>query len=439
MRRYDLHPVVRGVAAGGMKSEDKELYGQRVVDYFSSLPHNPYVQAETLEDLRPGLNVVRTLLKLGQFERAAHAYQGEFAEALEYNIEAYEEMLSLLRPCFAAGWNELPRELVVSDATYLANDAANAFRKSGELNEALAAYGSALSSNLERKIWAKANVQLYNISANFSAQNLIAGAFRVDSLALDLATERGNQAYIFLSRLALFSGESRIGQWADAEATWQLLDPMGREWSRAVYLPGEAESVRAHSQYWKGTLQEEHLSGAEQLAAAGKNRGTIRDLHGLRGAWRLEHGEWTLAATSFAEAVRMARESGIPDAESETGLALAKHHLGQLAEPQREAERLSGLRNPAHRLLARLWLALGDDEQAKHHALAAYRWAWADGEPYVHRYELTKTTELLQQMNVPIPNLPPYNPAKDEPFPWEADVHAAIESLRAETESQERD
>ena len=91
----------------------------------------------------------------------------------------------------------------------------------------------------------------------------------------------------------------------------------------------------------------------------------------------------------------------------------------------------------AHRILAQLWLALGDPEQATHHALTAYRWAWADGEPYVHRYELTRSTELLQQMNVPIPNLPPYDPAKDEPFPWEADVRAAIEKLKAEKEAKE--
>ena len=70
------------------------------------------------------------------------------------------------------------------------------------------------------------------------------------------------------------------------------------------------------------------------------------------------------------------------------------------------------------------------------HALAAYKWAWADGEPFVHRYELTKTTELLRQLNVPIPNLPPYDPAKDEPLPWEADVRAAIEKLRAEKQKE---
>ena len=82
--------------------------------------------------------------------------------------------------------------------------------------------------------------------------------------------------------------------------------------------------------------------------------------------------------------------------------------------------------------------AIRDEDNDLLRALAAYRWAWADGEPYVHRYELTKTTELLQQMNVPIPNLPPYDPAKDEPFPWEADVRAAIEKLRAEKEAKEK-
>ncbi|MCA8995266.1 MAG: hypothetical protein KDA88_25050, partial [Planctomycetaceae bacterium] len=70
------------------------------------------------------------------------------------------------------------------------------------------------------------------------------------------------------------------------------------------------------------------------------------------------------------------------------------------------------------------------------HAVAAYKWAWADGEPYVRRYELTQTTELLQQMNLPIPNLPPYDPAKDEKLPWEDDVLAAIEKLKAKKAAQ---
>lgn len=54
----------------------------------------------------------------------------------------------------------------------------------------------------------------------------------------------------------------------------------------------------------------------------------------------------------------------------------------------------------------------------------------------MNRYELTKTTELLNQMNVPVPKLPPYDPSRDEKLPWEDAVRAAIVKLRAENETK---
>jgi len=141
----------------------------------------------------------------------------------------------------------------------------------------------------------------------------------------------------------------------------------------------------------------------------------------------------------------MAREVRVMDAASEAGLALAKVHLHQLTgdEARGEAQRLAQLRHfayrkQANRYLARLWQALGDLNQAKHHALAAYTLCWADGEPYVFRYGLTKATELLHELGVPLPNLPPYDPAKDEPFPWEADLRAFIATCRAEQAANEK-
>jgi Domain of unknown function (DUF4062) len=438
-RRYDLHPVVRGVAAGGMKAGDRQRYGQRVVDHFSSLPHSPYENAETLEDLRAGLNVVRTLLKLGRSRQAADAFSWDLSIALAYNVEAHVDKLSLLRAFFPSGWGELPREVGVSEASRLANSAATALTYCGELRQALVAYSAALRSDLERKKWAIARTRLYNISENLVNQNMLADALRVNAMILDLDTVREYPQGLFKDRLLLFGHQARIGRWAEAEATWQLLDPMGRSWSRALYRPGMAESEFALFQFWRGALQQDHLAAAERLTVDGKNREYIRFLHGLRGAWRLEQEEWELAAASFHEAVLMARQSSITDEPTETGLALAKFHLSQLAEPSREAERLAQLRKPAHRLLALLWLAIGDHEQAKPHALAAYKWAWADGEPYVNRYELNKTTELLRQMNVPIPKLPPYDPVKDEKLPWEDDVAAAIARLHAEKDAKKND
>lgn len=433
-RRYDLHPVVRGVAAGGMKDEDKERYGQRVVDHFNAQPHPPYEKAKTMDDVASGLHVVRTLLKLGHHQQAADAYQGNLADALLFNLEAHVEMLALLRPFFPTGWDTLPQDVDAPTASYLANDAAIALDYCGEFPKALGAYGAKIRGDLETENWSNTTTGLSNISSNLSSQNLLAKALRVNALTVEIAAVREHDTGIFRSRLDLFANQSRLGQWQAAEATWRLLDPMGRVWSREVYRQGDAEYGFARFHFWQGSLQEEHLTAAATLAEQDGNRSTLRALHWLRGAWRLEQGEWALAATSFDIAVTMAREVRLVDVESETGLALAKHHLAQLTgdAARSEAERLAGLRQPAHRTLAMLWLALGDRAKAEHHALAAYRWAWADGEPYVNRYELTKTTELLQQMKVPVPVLPPYDPAKDVPFPWEAEVRAAIEKLKAE-------
>jgi hypothetical protein len=440
VRRYDLHPVVRGVAAGGMKAEEKEGYGQRVVDHYSSQPHNPYEQARTMEDVENGLNVVRTLLKLGRYQHAADAYRSDFSNALFFNLEAYVEALSLLRHFFPAAWDQLPKDVDASDAAYLANDAGIALAQYGELQAAMGAYGATLRAGMEMEDWNNATSCLLSIATNLTEQNRWAKALRVDRLALDLGTVCENDERIFISRLFLFTDQSYTGQWQEAEATWRLLDPMGRKWSWSLYRQGAAEYSFAVFQFQQGTLHEDHLTAAINLADKDGNRTTVRKLHRLRGSWQLEQGEWALAAASFAQALTMARERRLIDEASETGLALAKFHLHQLtdADARSEAERLAQLRQPAHLYLALLWKAIGDLGQAKHHALAAYEQAWADGEPYVYRYELTKTTELLNELGVTIPDLPPYDSAKDEPFPWEAEIRAAIEKLRAEKEAKKK-
>ncbi len=435
-KRYDLHPVVRGVASGGLRAEERDLYGQRVVDHFSQKAHNPFEEAETLEDVSAGLHVVRTLLKMGQFEQAYVAYSGDLANSLLANLEAYAETLSLLRPFFPRGWDSLPSDVDKESVSNLANNAAVCLDSTDDLNLALTAYVAGLCAILEIKYWIGIRTNLGNISKNLRLQNLLSKAARVTILTLDLATVMDSDGDLFVSRLLRFGDLSCIGSWPDAEAIWLLLDPMGRDWPRAVYRPGTAEHRFAQLYFWMGDLQEEHLANAERLATEGKNRLAVRDLHRLRGEWQMEQGQWTIAAESLQEAVRMARAVGQVDAGAETRLALARFHLGQLADPRREAEQLAQAKKPAHQPLAELWLAIGDREQAKKHALAAYKWAWADGEPYVRRYDLNKATTLLKQLGTEIPKLPPYDPAKDEKFPWEDAVVAAIEKLRAEKEAE---
>ena len=107
-KRYDLHPVVRGVVTGLMEREETQKLGQKVVDYFNTRPHNPWEKAENLEDLAPGLQVVRVLLRMQNYEDALGAYRGDMANALAFNLGATAEIQALLKPFFQKGGAAIP-------------------------------------------------------------------------------------------------------------------------------------------------------------------------------------------------------------------------------------------------------------------------------------------------------------------------------------------
>ena len=391
-----------------------------------------------MEDLRPGLNAAGTLLKLGRLRQAAALLESDdLSSALVYNIEAYPEVLSLTRAFFSDGWTKQSPELDYSIANRLRSTAAVALGYSNEPKAAIPVLNASILSHLERKNWTEAAAKIYEIAWCFREIGILASATRLDELALECATLTGDRTEIFICRFRLFRDLALGGRWVQAEAAWKLLDKMGRAWPRNSYRPGEAEYHFALLKFWRGALREEHLAAAARLTAEGRNTRVIRQVHALRSRWCLDKEDWALAAASMSEAVRMSRAVGLVEATCETGLALAKLHLRQLAEPQHAAGRLAQLRDPEHYYLAQLWSAIGDTAQARHHALAAYKKAWADGEPYVRRYDLTRATELLGQLNVSLPDLPAYDPSRDPRFPWEADVGVVIQKLKANRKSNE--
>jgi tetratricopeptide (TPR) repeat protein len=437
-RRYDLHPVVRGFVVGGLKQQEKEQFGQRVVDYFSTQTAINYDAAESLEDLRYGLHTVRAMLQMGSYQQAYNVYVG-LSNSLFSNLQAYEEVLSMLRPFFTQGWETLPETVEGSRACLLSNDVSSALDSIGRSEEALAVLGAAItyeagpdraSDNL-----ANLSVDLRNFGTYLVSMGCLASNERVTQLALDLASLASDED-VFMAQLNRCVDLVTYGRYTEAGELWSTIDSKGRNWSRAAYRPGDAEWMYARLQFQQGRLTEDLLAHTEQLSREGRNRKVLQWVHALRGEWLIEQGEWALAAESLSIAVHMSREVKLTDAASETRLALAKFHLGQLANPREEAEHLTRAKQPSHLELAKLWLAIGDTEKAKEHALAAYKRAWCDGEPYVRRYYLNQARALLEQLGAEIPSLDPYDPAKDVKFPWEDAVAALIERVRAEKEAE---
>lgn len=277
-----------------------------------------------------------------------------------------------------------------------------------------------MRSYLKAKDHRHMSIELHNVAVALEAQNRLARSDAVGCLALASAELEVEPAHLFTVRLYRFRQLALRGQWADAEAMWRTVAGMGRRWPRRVYRPGRAELDYATFCFVQGTLTADQLDEVEHLAKSARNRLALRELHALR-------GEWEAAADASAKAIRMAHESGLTDPASETQLALARFHLRKLHDPGQEAIRLTSLRRTDHVTLAELWHAIGESDQGVEHALAAYQWAWADGQPYVRAYSLDRATSLLNTLGAKTPKLPAYDPRQNQKLPWEDEVAAALD------------
>jgi predicted amidohydrolase len=431
-KRYELHPVVRFVSSGRLNIKETKQYGQKVVDYFSSKTHIPYKDAKTLEDLSDGIHVVRTLIRMGHYQQAFDTYSGELADSLTYNLEAHNEDLLLILPFFPSGWTTWPIGLNEESRTKLAAYAASALCNANKDNDAYTIYELLIITYSETNNWYRLHEALLNIARILCNRNNYAAMVRIRDFTLTLSELGGEKSSQFCSHLDMYDALSRFGRWVEADEMWRLLDLIDRNWNYNKYRPGNAEKYYAISHFRRGDLQEDTINNALLISKQAINRFAIRVLYWLKGMWYIEKGDWLSAVDNLNEAIRLARSISLPDTDSETLMAIAKFHLGQLSEPNLEAERLASMKEPAHLELAELWFVIGNQEQAKKHALDAYNEAWASGEPYVDRYNLNKAAGFLNKIHAEIPKLPPYDPDKDVKFPWEEKVEAFIERLSAE-------
>lgn len=90
-----------------------------------------------------------------------------------------------------------------------------------------------------------------------------------------------------------------------------------------------------------------------------------------------------------------------------------------------------------HNSAAEVYLTLSEHDKAEEHAIAAYKSAWADGPPYVFWWSLERAKKVLAALNVEPPEMPPFDPNKVEPVPYEDEIRALIEELKAEKAAKE--
>ncbi|MBL4659088.1 MAG: DUF4062 domain-containing protein [Alcanivoracaceae bacterium] len=428
-QRYDLHPVVRGVSVGMLALGQKQKYGQKVVDHFSDKAHIPYKEAKTKDDLVVGLNLMRTLLQMENYDQAYDVFQDDLAGVLRDNLGDDTEVLNLLQPFFNKGWNNMPiSSLQKNKRSSLRNDTANSLNNIANYKDSYSLLKKVLQSQIEDNNYLSVSIALNNISISFSMQKKLAKAVIYNNLAIEIVVDLDNKSWLYWYRTIRYLYLVSMGSWTESE---QLFKEQMNSYRVGYNIrPGRIEFYNARHHYYRHTLTEEHLKKVELIAGQHNQYAVKNDITNLRGDWYYQKKQYQKAMDCFNEVIRRKNEVGSNANYEEIKLSLAKHQLNELVSPHEEAQRLSKT-SDNYLGLARLWVAIGDNKKAGKYALAAYKQAWSDGEPYVFRYSLNQATAILKKLQVAIPQLAPYDKCKKKIESWEQEVFVALEKLKA--------
>ena len=130
-----------------------------------------------------------------------------------YDLEAYAELLALLRPFFPKNWATLPTNLSGRQQAQLANDPGQvALCVFDELPEALRLLGNLLLSEIKKKNWQIVIRILKNISVVLDFQNRPAKAEQFILFAIDLATLLNDKEEFPWVRLTRFQQLFMLGR-----------------------------------------------------------------------------------------------------------------------------------------------------------------------------------------------------------------------------------
>jgi hypothetical protein len=432
-KRYDLHPVVRGYAASGLKDEEINQYSQRVLDHFSQRPQNPYTQAKTLADFDTARLIVKALFQMGNLEKARDFIAGNnFLQVLSSKFEAHNEILMIIKPFFSQGWSVIPEVLVKRGAVAMSRRAAIALRRINAHEESYEVSTAALQLVIKRKRQL-APAQIIELAGTAGELNQLALEDRLLTYAEQVAIlndPKSNNVTLLLARLRQ---RSILGDFEGADYIW------GKLAERKLSL--QQRSIAAHHyaihQFRQGKLNEDVLKHAEDINALDESALGMRNLIALRGAWFAERGDWENTRVWLQDAVARAHKVNKFDRRSEINLAIANYHLNRLPNAHEVAASLARDIQPwCQRHLAELWIALGRPDEAKKYAIAAYRWAWAEGEPFVRRNELEKANDLIHTLGIEPPILKSFEADEKRETTWELDLKQAIEEIQQRTQKE---
>lgn len=400
--RYDLHPVVRGYAFSQLDEYRRQQTYAQVANFFEGQERGfDGDNARTLQDFQPIINLYKALVGAGRLDDAAKLY-GQFLEIPLYsNAVSYTKAYELLLPLFGDGLNHPPTLLDESQRYYRLGSMSSILNALKRHKEALKLNEIELTLVLSQKdinsLWYSLNG--YAISLLYL--NQLYDSTQIRLLLKHVAEEAESPEWLANAYRRLLYLYSALGKWKEVDSAYKAYLNMVQQPISDNFALAETLCHYAQSLFSRGANTDIALKDAERACRESRNLMAWRDVIFTQGEIALIKGHTGEARDLFSAVIKSANESGVRDKSYWGGLARAYLALGDRLNAARIVQDFCDDYSAAVVLHA-----IGEPDEARTRALAYYEWAWADGEPYVNRYDLERARALLATLGVEEPSLP---------------------------------
>ena len=428
--RYDLHPIVRGVAWNGLDPAARQGLYAGLRGYFESLPViDDWQQVESLEDLTPAIELYNTLIGLGRYDDAFVVFRDRIDDATLWRLSASRQRGELLKALFPDGQEQLPRLSLPKDQGYTLNALAQAYQLSGQPGRAGPLFRRANKVYSEMKRYDFLSVSLRNLSNALRRSGGLQEADAAARRALVITRQQGNrsQEATSLDWLGLALAARGVARASESALRRSLRLFVAQSDAQAEDL---VNASLAQCALWFGDPAAARLLAdrAWELAHALRyERNFIRAAR-LQGEAALGLNDHALADERLHHALARSRAVNLVEEELPALVALAELRRRQ-GDPKAARELLDDVWEPAERgpyplihadacnVLAQIERDAGDCAAAVEAATKAYRLAWCDGEPFAYHWGLVAARKHLAELGVAEPSMPPFDESKYEPMP----------------------
>ncbi|HEY6423597.1 MAG TPA: DUF4062 domain-containing protein [Pseudonocardiaceae bacterium] len=406
--RYDLHPVVRGVAWSSLDPDARHGIDLRLAQHLGEAPEVDHAFVVSVEDLSERIELYHTLVRLGQLNDAIELLADRIVPLV--HLGCYRYLAELARIVFEdPDWlQKKASDGNPDDAAFVCAMMGVGYLFAGDPARTLDSYDLlALGQRDEDDVAFKLFLQPMALCQRGCLAEAERCA-RAGLAQLDLDEDMSSGAITALGSVLLRRGLLEEGVAWLRDYRVQIHD--GFSGFLSLYELGWAELRRGDV-----VTAQTFADRLDCLASA-----TERDVHLgacaalLHGAVGGQLGDEDRAGELLSGALVDAREAGLGELEIVALAQLAEwhlrgHRLPEARDHARDAVELAeraGLRlrwADALNVLSRVERAAGDTEAAAHAAHDAYLQAWCDGPPFSYAFGLDEARANLSAVGAPEP------------------------------------